>query len=308
MNYLVYIFQSLVLLMLTPLFIGILKSLKAFLRGYSGFPVLQPYYDLKKLFNKGRVISKTSSFITEIAPILSITAAITAAFVIPVFYTGTNGYTGNLFMIIFLLSIVKFLSTLLGLDCASTFGGMGSNRELFISMFAEPVMFILVAFLYMETKTFNIFSITSFNSSITKYSISHIIGAIAFAVLLIAENARMPVDNPETHLELTMIHEAMILDISGRDLAFMEFASYTKLIVFITIFINCFFSVGIGTSLTALSLLTGFISYVVKIVFCLMVISIIETTMAKFRLLRIPEVLAAAFSISIVAVAINFFV
>jgi formate hydrogenlyase subunit 4 len=307
-KYLLYILQSLLLLMLTPLFIGILKSLKAFIRGYSGFPVLQPYYDLKKLFNKGRIISKTSSFITKIAPIISITSSITAAFLIPVFYTGTNDYVGNLFVIFFLLSVVKFLSTLLGLDCASTFGGMGSSRELFISMFAEPIMFILVAFLYMETKTFNIFSIASTNSSFTLYSISHIIGAIAFAILLIAENARMPVDNPETHLELTMIHEAMILDLSGRDLAYIELASYTKLIVFITIFINCFFSVGIGTSLTVLSLLVGFISYIVKVIFCLIVISIIETTMAKFRLLRIPEVLAAAFSISIVAVAINFFV
>jgi len=307
MKYFIYSIQSLTLLMLTPLFIGIIKNFKAAIRGYKGFSVFQPYFDLKKLCGKGRVISKSSSFITAITPILCLSACVTVTFLIPVFFNDGNSYFGNLFIIIFLLGIVKFLSSLLGLDSASTFGGMGSSRELFISMFAEPIMFILVAFLYMETKTFNIFSITLINAAILKYNIAHIIAAIGFAVLIMAENARMPVDNPETHLELTMIHEGMILDISGRDLALMELASYIKLIVFITMFINCFFPLGIASSLNIVSICVSFISYILKVLGILVVISIIESNMAKFRLFRIPELLSAAFSLSLVAIVINYF-
>jgi formate hydrogenlyase subunit 4 len=307
MKYIIYFIQSLILLMLTPLFIGITKNFKAAFRGYKGVPVFQPYFNLKKLYGKDRVISKSSSFITAITPILCLSSVVTVAFLIPVFFNDGNSYFGNLFVIFFLLGIVKFLSSLLGLDSASTFGGMGSSRELFISMFAEPITFILVAFLYMETKTFNIFSITLINAEIFRYNTAHIIAAIGFAVLIMAENARMPVDNPETHLELTMIHEAMILDTSGRDLALMEFASYIKLAIFITIFINCFFPIGITGSLNLSSICASFVIYILKVLGILIVISIIESIMAKFRLFRIPELLSAAFTLSLVAIIINYF-
>lgn len=304
-DYFIYFIQSIILLLLTPFFIGLLKRIKAIIRGYKGPSILQPYYDLAKLFNKGRVISTDSSFITKIAPILSLTAAITTAFFIPVFYTGKSFYLGNLFIVLFLLGNLKFFSVLLGLDCGSTFGGMGSSRELFISMMAEPIMFLMVTFLFMETKTFNIFRITSLNSLNNWYSAAHIIAAIAFVILLVGENSRMPVDNPETHLELTMIHEAMILDISGKDLACIELSSYIKLIIFITIFINCFFPIGIGTVISVGSLIISFLIYILKVIACLIIISLIETTMAKLRLFRAPEIFAWAFSISIVAIAVN---
>lgn len=307
-KYFLYIIQSVILIILTPLFMGIIKKLKAFMRGYNGVPLLQIYYDLIKLLGKGRVISKTSSFITKIGPILSLSAAITAAFIVPVFYTNYNNFLGNIFIVIFLLAIVKFINTVIGLDSASTFGGMGSSRELFISMLAEPIMFIIIAFLYAETRSFNIYKITFINANVTKYSVEHIIAAAAFFILLLAENARMPVDNPETHLELTMIHEAMILDISGRNLAFLELSSAIKFMIFLTIFINSFIPFGIATSLSFLLLLKSLIVYIVKLIICLTVISIIETTSAKFRLFKIPEILAAAFSISIVAIAINYFI
>lgn len=306
-TYILYFFQSLLLLLLTPLFVGMIKNFKAFFRGYSGFPIIQPYYDLTKLFKKGRVISKSSSIITKIAPIMSISSAIAVMFIIPIFYTEKNNIVGNIFLIFFVLSIVKFLNSLLGLDCASTFGGMGSSRELFISMMAEPVMFILVTYLYMETKTFNIYNISTTNSLLTKYGVDHIVAALAFFILIVVENSRMPVDNPETHLELTMIHEAMILDLSGKDLALVEMASYIKLIIFLTVFINCFFPFGIGTSITLIAICKGIIFYVVKLIVCMVTISFIEISIAKFRLFKIPEILTAAFSISLVAIAIYYF-
>ncbi|MDP4178217.1 MAG: NADH-quinone oxidoreductase subunit H [Bacillota bacterium] len=305
-QYLIYIIQSLILILLSPFFMGVIRRLKAFIRGYTGASLFQPYFDLARLFRKGRVISTSSSFVTRIAPIISFAASASVMFLIPVFYTNSS-LLGNLFVVIFLMSIIKFANVLLGLDCASTFGGMGSSRELFISMFAEPVMFVIITFLYIETKSFNIYKISAVNGVISNYGVAHIIAAIAFFILLIAENARMPVDNPETHLELTMIHEAMILDLSGRDLALVELSSYMKFIAYITIFINCFCPFGIAQTLSFAAIIKGLSLLIIKMLICLGVISFNETLYAKFRLFRIPEILAASFSIGIVAIAINFF-
>ncbi len=306
-QYIIYFIQSLLILLLTPLFMGVIKSLKAYFRGYKGFPVFQVYYNLIKLFKKGRVISTTSSFITELAPALSLTFAVTAAFLVPVFYTGHNSPLGNLFIIIFLLGISKFLYSLLGLDSASTFGGMGASRELFISMSAEPIMFVMITFLFIEFKSFNIYDIAFLNAGGGYLSVPHIIAAAAFFMVLIAENARIPIDNPETHLELTMIHEAMILDLSGSDLAMVELASSIKLVLFLTLFLNSFFAFGISTSISLVLMAHGFLFFIIKMFICLTVISLIETSMAKFRLFRVPEILAAALSLGVISVAIYYF-
>ncbi len=307
MKYLLYFFQGLILVILTPLFIGYIKYLKGLIRGYKGPSMVQPYYDIKKLFSKGRVISKSSSFITSVVPIANITTVITAAFMVPVFFSSGNSFLGNLFIIIFILGISKFLTALLGLDSASTFGGMGSSRELFISMFAEPVMFMTAAYLYFETKSLNVFQIALTNAESIKYNISHIIAAMGFVVVISAENARMPVDNPETHLELTMVHEAMILDLSGRDLALIELASYTKFIIYITLLINCFFPMGLASELAITSIIASLSLYLLKVLGALTVIALVESLMAKLRLFRVPELLSAAFSLSLVALVINYF-
>lgn len=307
-QYIIYFAQSMMLLLLTPLFIGILKRLKAAIRGYTGASIFQPYYNIAKLFSKGKVISKNSSLITQIGPFASLVASVVAVFMVPVFYTGTNNYLGNIFIVVFILAIIKLFNALLGLDCASTFGGMGSSRELFLSMFAEPIVFIIITFLYMETRQLNIYEIVAANSEAFRFSVGHILTAIAFFGVLLVENARMPVDNPETHLELTMVHEAMVLDLSGPDLACIELSSYVKLMVFMTMLANCFFPYGIGTTITIVSLIIGIAAYIAKILLCIAVIAILETAMAKFRLFRLPEIIAAALSLGIVAIAINYFV
>lgn len=299
--------QSLALIILTPLFIGILKKFKAVLRGYKGFSIFQVYYDYHKLFKKGRIRSSYSSFITALGPIVSLAAAITAAFMIPIIFSSGQTTLGSLFLIIFIISIIKFFNTLIGLDCASTFGGMGSSRELFISMLVEPIMFITIMFLYFENKSINIFSISFMNSAVSSYSMGHILAALSFFLLILTENARLPIDNPETHLELTMIHEAMILDLSGTDLAFIELASQIKLIVFSTILINLFMPFGIATTLGAAAFLKAIGFYIIKLLVILFIISIIEISMAKSRLFRVPELLSAAFSIAIAAISLNYF-
>lgn len=295
------------LIIVTPLFMGILKKFKAILRGYKGSSIFQVYYDYQKLFSKGRIRSSQSSFITQIGPILSLAAAITVVFMIPTFFSSGETYLGSLFLIIFMMSVIKFLNTLIGLDCASTFGGMGTSRELFLSMLAEPVMFLTIMFLYFENKSFNIFTISFNNSSGVFYGIGHSLAAISFFILLLTENARLPIDNPETHLELTMIHEAMILDLSGTDLAFVEMASQIKLMIFLTIFINLFMPFGAATTLGVVTILKASIVFFIKILVILFGISIIEISMTKSRLFRVPELLSAALAIAIAAISLNYF-
>ncbi len=308
MNYLAINFlQSIILITITPLFMGILKKFKAILRGYKGCSIFQVYYDYQKLFSKGRIRSSYSSFITLIGPILSLAAAITVAFMIPVFFSSGQTSLGSVFLIVFTMSIVKFLNTLIGLDCASAFGGMGTSRELFLSMLAEPIMFVTIMFLYFENKSFNVFSIAFNNSEASSYGIGHILAAISFFILVLTENARLPIDNPETHLELTMIHEAMILDLSGTDLALVEMASQVKLMIFLTIFINLFMPLGVATTLGMVTILKAIAVYFIKILLILFIISIIEISMAKSRLFRVPELLSAALAIAIAAISLNYF-
>lgn len=299
-----YFIQSIVIIVLSPLFIGILRKMKAFLRGYVGSSIIQPYYDLKKLLNKGRIISNRSSFITTIGPIVILGATISTAFFIPVFYTSMENTIGNLFILMFAFGIVKMFTVLIGLDSASTFGGMGSSREAFISMMSEPLILFLLIFLYIETKDFNTFHISFINSKVVHYDMAHLIAMVTFIIAILAENARIPFDNPETHLELTMMHEAMILDLSGSDLACVELSSHIKLLVYLIILINCFIPIGIATTFTALALSIGFITLIFKLFLCLLAIAIIETTFAKSRLFRGAELFPAMISLGIVAITL----
>lgn len=303
------IIQSFLILALTPLFSGILKKMKAYLRGYKGPSIFQVYYNYGKLFNKNCIRSSNSSFITNIGPLVALSASITVAFMIPVFFSNSNTVIGNLFIIVFMLGYVKFFNTLIGLECSSTFGGMGSSRELFLSMLAEPVVFAIIMYLYLENKSFNIFTISALNATSNNiFDIGNILALIAFLIILMVENARLPIDNPETHLELTMIHEAMILDLSGRDLLFVELASNIKFTLFITLFINIFFPVGLALVISPIMLLQSVLFFLAKYLLVLFIIAFIEIMMAKSRLFRTPDLIAAAFSIVIAAIALNYFV
>jgi len=299
-----YFIQSILIIVLSPLFIGILKKMKATLRGYRGSSVIQPYYDLCKLLKKGKVISNRSSFITAIGPIVILSATITTVFFIPVFYTSMEKTIGNLFILMFAFGIVKMFTVLIGLDSSSTFGGMGSSREAFISMMAEPLILFLMIFLYIETNDFNVFHISFINSKVVHYDTAHLITMVTFVIAILSENARIPFDNPETHLELTMMHEAMILDLSGSDLAYVELSSYIKLIVYLIILINCFVPIGIATTFTISALIIGFLTFIFKLLFCLLGIALIETTFAKSRLFRGAELFPAMISMGIVAITL----
>jgi len=227
---------------------------------------------------------------------------------IPVYFSGRGALLGNLIVIVFLLGGIKFSNTLLGLDSSSTFGGMGTSRELFLSMLIEPVIFLIIMFLYIQYGTFNIFEIAAKNSFELSHSIGDILAFVSFFIVLLVENARLPIDNPETHLELTMIHEAMVLDISGRDLAMVELASIVKFTIFITMIVNIFFPLGIATSLSFFFLLKAAIFFFAKVCIVLLVIASIEVLIAKSRLFRAPDLIAVSFSLVIAAISFSRFI
>lgn len=307
MEYLVVCLQSLFLILITPLFVGILNAFKAHLRGYTPAKITQPYYDIKRLFGKGMVISNSSSFITLYGPSIALAFVISASFLIPVFYTSESVKFGNIILLIFIFSAVSVITALIGIDAASTFGGMGSSRENFVHLFVEPVILTTLAFLYFETKSLNTFKMSFSIANSSFPSPAHFLTFIAFFIIVLTINARMPVDNPETHLELTMIHEAMILDLSGTNLAYIELASKIKLILSIALLVNLFIPFGIATTINLTSLIFGLIAFVVKTLFVIFTIALVESYMAKSRLFRVPELLVFAFSLTIISIGMLYF-
>jgi formate hydrogenlyase subunit 4 len=224
------ILNALFTLLVSPLFISLIKKVKAATQKRKGPPLLQTYYNLAKLFKKETVYSQNSSWIMKATPIINIAALITASLFVPMlFIPQPTDLVGNIILFIYLLALAKFFMALSGLDAGSTFGGMGSSREMAISALIEPITIIVFAALAIMFKTTSIPDIFrgTLNSSII---VDPVLILIAFSlfIIIIVESSRVPVDNPETHLELTMIHEAMILEQSGKNLALMELSSAMK--------------------------------------------------------------------------------
>ena len=300
----VELLQTLILLATAPLATGTVRSLKARMQGRTGPSVLQPYRDLVKLFHKSSVMSKDSSWISTITPYVCVAAVVTAALLLPVVYVGTFGLMGDLLLLIYLLAIMKFFTALAALDAGSTFGGMGSSREMFISSIVEPAMLlsIFAMALVAGTTALGGISLQVASTGLELVGPSLLLAAAAFFIAILAENARMPVDNPATHLELTMVHEAMMLEYSGKGLALMEYASMAKLLVFLTLMANMFFPWGIATSADPAALAVGLVAYLVKIGALLLAIAVIESSMAKMRLFRLPNLFTMAFILSLLAI------
>ncbi|HPP44801.1 MAG TPA: NADH-quinone oxidoreductase subunit H, partial [Methanomassiliicoccaceae archaeon] len=241
---------------------------------------------------------------STITPYVCVAAVVTAALLLPVVYVGTFGLMGDLLLLIYLLAIMKFFTALAALDAGSTFGGMGSSREMFISSIVEPAMLlsIFAMALVAGTTALGGISLQVASTGLELVGPSLLLAAAAFFIAILAENARMPVDNPATHLELTMVHEAMMLEYSGKGLALMEYASMAKLLVFLTLMANMFFPWGIATSADPAALAVGLVAYLVKIGALLLAIAVIESSMAKMRLFRLPNLFTMAFILSLLAV------
>ena len=301
----VVIVQIAMLLALSPFIIGLIRKVKARLQCRRGAGVLQPYADLAKLFKKQPVVSSTTSWIFTATPYIVFSSTLAAGLLVPIFVSQNPfNFAGNVIALVYLLALGTFFLILAGLDAGSAFGGMGSSREAIVATLAEPAMMLSIFAIALTAGSTNLSTIvhkTALMEGIITAPPPHLMALVAFFVVAVAETGRVPVDNPATHLELTMIHEAMLLEYSGRYLALLEWAAGIKLLVFLSVIANVFAPWGIATSVTPAKVAVGMVVYVAKVSALALLIGVIESMFAKLRLFRVPELLGAAFILSLLA-------
>ena len=300
---LLIVMQTVVLLAAAPLMVGLIRKVKARLQCRRGASVVQPYADLIKLFRKQPVVSSTTSWIFTATPYILFASTLAAGLLVPVFISRTPlSFAGNIIALVYLLAVGTFFLMLAGLDAGSAFGGMGSSREAIVASLTEPAMMLSIFAIALTAGSTNLSTIvhkTALLEGIVTDPSPHLMAFAALVIVAIAETGRVPVDNPATHLELTMIHEAMILEYSGRYLALVEWAAGLKLLVFLTLIANVFAPWGIATSMEPAALGVGLAIYLVKVSGLAVLIGILESMFAKLRLFRVTDLLGTAFILAL---------
>jgi len=284
--------QILLLIAIAPFLSGLIKKIKNTLRMRKGASVFQPYYNLQKLFGKEEVISENTSWIFRITPFIVMGCVVLTIPLLPLFGLAVSlNYMGDFLLIIFILALGRFFLALAGLDAASAFGGMGSSREMFISALVEPVALLAVFAVSLNAGSTSLQAISNFHVM----KLSSFIAVISLFIVTIVETSRLPIDNQETHLELTMIHEAMVLEYSGRSLALLEWASYIKQVIFFTIL--SIITMPFGSA--------NIFIYFIKIAAMCLIIAVIEILTAKMRLFRVVDFLSFSLFLSVTALIIS---
>lgn len=302
----IVILQLILIPVLSPLGIGFIKKIKAKLQNRQGASIVQPYKDLWKLLNKDEVISSDASWVFKYAPFIVFTVTIIVGASIPIFII-TPKYTlpGDMLLVIYTLGIGTFFLALAGMDIGSSFGGFGSSREMTTSALAEGGLIFTFLTLALVGGSTNLFEISnSINTSYSTAILPVILAFAAFFIVLLCETKRYPFDNPATHLELTMIHEAMLLEYSGKRLALMEWAAANKLLIFATLGANLYLPWGIAHSVNISSIIFGLVTFLIKVIAIYVSIAIIESSMAKFRYFRLPDLLMVSFILNIIAIGL----
>jgi formate hydrogenlyase subunit 4 len=301
----VILLQVVVLLAVSPFIVGLVRKVKARLQCRRGASVLQPYADLAKLFRKQPVISTTTSWIFTSTPYIVFGATLTAGMLVPVFTsTMPLSFAGNIIALVYLFALGTFFMILAGLDAGSAFGGMGSSREAIVASLSEPAMILSIFAIALSAGTTNLSGIvhqTALFKGIATAPPPYLMAFAALFLIVLAETGRVPVDNPATHLELTMIHEAMVLEYSGRYLALLEWAHAVKLLVFLALLVNIFMPWGIATRITPGAVALGLSVFLVKVSVLAVVIGVIESMFAKLRLFRLTDFLGTAFILALLA-------
>ena len=289
---------------LSPLGIGLIKKIKARLQNRQGAGVVQPYRDLWKLFHKDEVISTDASWIFTYAPFVVFTVTLIVAASVPMIaLVPHHAATSDMLVIMYTLAIGTFFLALAGMDTGSAFGGFGSSREMTLSALAEGGLVFSLLTLALIAGTTNLFGIAAAVTLSYGHSLLPIVLAFAgFFVVLLSETTRFPFDNPATHLELTMIHEAMIVEYSGKRLALMEWASANKLLIFASLGANLFFPWGIAHGAGVRAVLVGAVAFAVKMLVFYSAIAVIESCIAKFRFFRLPDLLVISFILNVIAI------
>jgi formate hydrogenlyase subunit 4 len=301
--------QMLVVLALAPLLAGYVRKLKALLVGRQGPPLVQPYRDLAKLLRKDVVLAHSASWVFRVAPYLVFAATWVAAALVPTFATGLLfSYAADMIAIVALLGSARFMLALAGLDVGTSFGGIGSSREMMIASLAEPAMLMVVFTLSLLAGSTQLSSIATFmQGPDVGLRVSLALALVGLVMVAIAENARIPVDNPATHLELTMVHEAMILEYSGRHLALIEAAAFVKLLLYVSVIACVFAPWGIAVSGQGFAAyLVGLAAYVAKLAVAGTLLAVFETAIAKMRVFRVSDFLGAALMLGLLAALLRF--
>ncbi len=303
------VLQTALLLLLAPLVSGVIKNWKAKLQNRRGPRLWQPYADLVKFFRKDMVISEHASWVFTVAPYVVFLSALLAGLMVPMLTAQAPlGLFGGVLAVVGLLALGRFFLALGGLDPGSAFGGMGSSREMTIAAVAEPAMMLAIFTLAIGAGSTDISHIVQANLVPTWRLVSptHAMAFVALFIVLLAETGRVPVDNPATHLELTMIHEAMLLEYSGRYLALMEWGAAIKQLVLLTLLANVFLPIGIATDTAPAALEISVLAFAAKLLVLTAEVVLVETTNAKLRLFRVPDLLSAAFVLATLSLLSTF--
>jgi formate hydrogenlyase subunit 4 len=300
--------QMLAVLALAPLLLGFTRKVKAHLLRRRGPPVLQPYRDLLKLIRKEVVLAQNASWLFRSAPYLIFAATWVAAALVPTFATGLAfSGVGDMLAIIALMGSARFFLALAGMDIGTSFGGIGSSREMLFASLAEPAMIMIVFTVALVAGSTQLSVVAAFMQDNASLRVSLGLAAAALAIVAVAENARIPVDNPATHLELTMVHEAMVLEYSGRHLAMIELASAVKLLLYVSL-VACIFvpwglaPAGGGPAAYAV----GAAVYLGKLLIGGFLLVLFETSIAKMRVFRVPQFLGAALMLGLLGTLLLF--
>jgi formate hydrogenlyase subunit 4 len=302
--------QMSLVLLLSPLLTGFVRKVKARLLRRQGPSLIQPYRDLARLLRKEVVLAQNASWLFRVIPYLIFAATWVAAALVPTFGSGLLfSWSADLIAIIALLGSARFFLALAGLDVGTSFGGIGSSREVMIASLAEPAMLMIMFTLALVAGSTQLSTMAAFMlSSEVGLRVSLGLALIALIMVAIAENARIPVDNPATHLELTMVHEAMVLEYSGRHLALIELSAALKLLLYVSLIACLFAPWGLATPGAGLqAIVTGVAVYLVKLAVGGFLLAFFETSIAKMRVFRVPEFLGAALMLGLLATLLLFF-
>jgi formate hydrogenlyase subunit 4 len=301
--------QMLLVLLLSPLLTGFVRKVKARLLRRQGPPLLQPYRDLIRLMRKDVVLAESASWLLRVIPYIVFAGTWVAASLVPTFRSGLLfSWSADLIALIALIGSARFFLALAGLDVGTSFGGIGSSREVMIASLAEPAMLMIVFTLALIAGSTQLTTIAAFMvSADVGLRVSVGLALIALIMVAIAENTRIPIDNPATHLELTMVHEAMVLEYSGRHLALIDLASELKLLLYVSL-IGCLFTPwGIAESEAGpLAITVGIASYLAKLAVGALMLAVFETSIAKMRVFRVPAFLGAALMLGLLATLLLF--
>ena len=302
--------QMVLVLALAPLLTGFVRKVKARLLRRQGPPLLQPYRDLLRLTRKEVVLADNASWLFRVGPYLVFSATWVAASLVPTFATGLIfSWTADLIAIIALLGSARFVLALAGMDVGTAFGGIGSSREAMIASLAEPAILMMVFTVALAAGSSQLATVARFmEGPDVGLRVSLGLALVALVIVALTENARIPVDNPATHLELTMVHEAMVLEYSGRHLAVIELAASLKLLLYVSL-IGCIFlpwgMAAADAGPAAYAVAAG--AYVAKVAGCGFALALFETSIAKMRVFRVPQFVGAALMLGLLGTLLLFF-